>query len=594
MKDLLVSYRHTFGLCWKIAPAVTVVNLLLIALTSGAVTLTALAQRFLIDAAGIGTTAAVVTAAGLGVLAHAGNFLLWRVQGEVNQDLTVRVARELDLEVLSLSAAIPTLEHLERPEFLDRVTNLRRGTASLARALWWGASLVGTLLSVGASIWLLAAVHPALPLLAGCVVPLLLLTHRGDRHRRLVRDRTAESERHERALHELCLRPEPAKELRIAGTGPELSDRAGRLWDETTRQLARARLRTAGYEAVGWLILTAALGAALLLMVDLHGSGQAGIGDVVLVITLATALSGQIDRVLNSFTMVSDGGHVTGHYLWLKEYARARPAGELPAPAELSGGISLRRVSFSYPGTTSQVLRNMDLELRAGSIVAIVGLNGTGKTTLIKLLTGLYRPGSGTIAADGIPLADMAPGQWANRCAGVFQDFAKLQLLARENVGVGDLPRLDDPDAIADAVTRAAADSVVAGLPDRLDTQLGTLFQGVDLSHGQWQRLALARGIMRARPLLLILDEPTAALDPQVEHELFEQFAAEAREAAAAHGTISVLVSHRFSTVHMADHIVVLDDGRVSEQGSHTDLLAAGGRYAHLFTAQATAYAREP
>jgi ATP-binding cassette, subfamily B, bacterial len=157
-------------------------------------------------------------------------------------------------------------------------------------------------------------------------------------------------------------------------------------------------------------------------------------------------------------------------------------------------------------------------------------------------------------------------------------------------VGVGDLERLDDSSAIESAVTRAGADAVVASLPDRLDTQLGLLFQGADLSYGQWQKLALARGVMRRRPLLLVLDEPTSALDPQAEHELFEHFTAQAQDAAKVQGAITVIVSHRFSTVNMADLIVVIESGHIVERGTHAHLLASAGRYAQLYRAQADAY----
>ncbi|GIE95464.1 ABC transporter ATP-binding protein [Paractinoplanes rishiriensis] len=582
-------FRHTLALCWRVAPVVTVLNVLLIAVMSGAAVLTAASQRMLIDGAQSGTTGAVVVAAGLGVLAHAGSFLLGRIQGELNQDLTVRVGRELDLEVLTQAASIPTLEHLERPDFLDRVTNLRRGTMPLVRSVWAGAGLIGTTLGLVASAWLLTEIHPALPLLAGFSVPLLILIARGARHRERVRDRTAESDRHERRLHQLCLTPEPAKELRIAGSGPELSRRASRLWEHITGEIVRSRLYAGGLEAIGWVLLFAALGVSLLLVLGLWREGRATVGDVVLLITLITSLSGQIERLVGNYSMMAEGGHVSGHYRWLREHG-ARAAGTRPAPRALSDGIGLRGVSFTYPGTPEAVLDGIDLDLPAGTTTALVGLNGAGKTTLVKLLTGMYRPDTGTVLIDGVPLDDIDPREWARCGGGVFQDFARLEMLARENVGVGDLDRLDDPAAVRDAVDRAGAGAVADGLPEGLDSQLGTQFQGTELSYGQWQKLALARGVMRRRPLLLVLDEPTSALDPQAEHELFVRFTEQAREAAAAHGAITVIVSHRFSTVNMADQIVVVENGRISERGTHAGLLAAGGRYAGLYRSQAAAY----
>ena len=229
--------------------------------------------------------------------------------------------------------------------------------------------------------------------------------------------------------------------------------------------------------------------------------------------------------------------------------------------------------------------------------MAIVGENGAGKTTLVKLLCRLYPPTDGRILVDGLDLARMPADQWRLRIAGAFQDFLRFELKARHTVGVGDLPRLDDDTAVVAAVDRAGADDVIARLAAGLETQLGTTWpDGVEVSFGQWQKLALARGFMRDRPLLLVLDEPTAALDAETEHALFDRYAAAARggksngEAERADGRITILVSHRFSTVRMADLIVVLDGARVVEVGSHDELLAKGGQYAELHGIQAAAY----
>jgi ATP-binding cassette subfamily B protein len=209
----------------------------------------------------------------------------------------------------------------------------------------------------------------------------------------------------------------------------------------------------------------------------------------------------------------------------------------------------------------------------------------------VKLLCGLYTPGSGRILVEGAPLARMPQATWRLRLAGAFQDFFKFEFLAQQSVGVGDVPRVDDRPAVAAAVGRAGAGDVVEHLPGGLDTQLGPTWPGgVEISFGQWQKLALARGFMRERPLLLVLDEPTAALDAETEHALFERYAAAARGGPVAGGGITILVSHRFSTVRMADFIVVLDGARVVEQGTHDALLAQGGQYAELYGIQAAAY----
>jgi ATP-binding cassette subfamily B protein len=230
--------------------------------------------------------------------------------------------------------------------------------------------------------------------------------------------------------------------------------------------------------------------------------------------------------------------------------------------------------------------------LPAGSVVAIVGENGAGKTTLVKLLAKMYEPSSGSIFLDDTPLARVPAGEWRKRLAGAFQDFFRFEFRARHSVGLGDVPRLDDPVSVANAVERAGAGDVVARLHSGLDTQLGPTWpSGVELSFGQWQKLALARGFMRDEPLLLVLDEPTAALDAETEHALFERYAAALRCVGAAEsGRITILVSHRFSTVRMADLIVVLDGARLVEVGSHEQLMARRGQYSELYGIQAASY----
>jgi ATP-binding cassette subfamily B protein len=237
-------------------------------------------------------------------------------------------------------------------------------------------------------------------------------------------------------------------------------------------------------------------------------------------------------------------------------------------------------------------------------LTAIVGPSGCGKSTLLSTLGALDTPTTGQIFVDDQPLGRMRADEWRTRLAGAFQDFFRFEFQARHTVGVGDVPRLDDDPAVVTAVNRAGADDVIARLTSGLETQLGSTWpDGVEVSFGQWQKLALARGFMRDEPLVLVLDEPTAALDAETEHALFERYAAAAQngergaaQRSAGHsaldrrGRITILVSHRFSTVRMADLIVVLDGARVVEVGSHADLLARGGQYAELYGIQAAAY----
>jgi ATP-binding cassette subfamily B protein len=317
---------------------------------------------------------------------------------------------------------------------------------------------------------------------------------------------------------------------------------------------------------------------------------------VALVLGLGGQLNMHLGQLVSNLSWLMRTQSAIQRLVWLRDYAAAsRRASEPGAPADvpprLHSGIDLRDVAFSYPGTERAVLQKVNVHLPAGSTVAIVGDNGAGKTTLVKLLSRMYEPTSGTILVDGVDLQKLPVDGWRRRLAAGFQDFARLQLVTRESVGVGDLTRLDEDSTIYGALERAAASDLREVLPSGLDTQLGRYFEGgLDLSLGQWQKVALGRAMMRERLLLLLLDEPTASLDAPTEHALFEHFAVAARDYAAASGAITILVSHRFSTVRMADLILVISGGEVVESGSHAELVQRGGLYAELYGLQAAAY----
>ncbi|HEX2185769.1 MAG TPA: ATP-binding cassette domain-containing protein [Chloroflexota bacterium] len=273
------------------------------------------------------------------------------------------------------------------------------------------------------------------------------------------------------------------------------------------------------------------------------------------------------------------------------------PGTKPPAPAPWRRGLELRGVSFTYPGSERPVLRELSFAIRPGQAVALVGENGAGKTTLVKLLARLYDPTEGEILVDGTDLRAYDLGSWRRRLAVVFQDFVRFNLPARENIGLGQVQHVEDLALVQAAAERGGAAPLIACLPLGYDTMLGRRFaaaghDGVDLSGGEWQKVALARAFMRALPSLpeeagaqlLILDEPTAALDARAEHDLFLRF----RE--LTRGRATLLISHRFSTVKLADRIVVLEQGRIIEAGTHAELLALGGTYADLYEKQAARY----
>ncbi|MFY1691176.1 ABC transporter ATP-binding protein [Plantactinospora sp. WMMB782] len=550
----------------------------------------ALSQRWLVDNVH-GAALGVAVAVAVGALAYTVQFGSGALVGPLRVYLMQRVDVTLAEEVLAAGARIPTVAHLESREFLDRLERLRTGTWALATLPWSVAGTLAASISLLSSVLLLAGVSPVVALLALLAVPPLLAGRWAVRATAAAQDACAERRRRERQLHQLCVRPEPAKELLVAGSAREIGRRADELWREIVRIEAIGRLKALAWRVLGWSCFAAGYLGALLFSASLVRRGQASVGDVVLVVSLATYLQFQIGIVVWSTTRVAEAGRILDHYHWLHEYAEAQPGGVRPAPDALARGITLDGVCFRYPGAVVDTLRDVNVRLAAGSTVALVGANGAGKSTLVKLLTGMYQPTGGEIRLDDQPLCAIDPERWRARMSGVLQDFARFQFRARETVGVGHLECLHDRRAVAAAVTDAGADAVVAGLPHGLDTLLGATLQGVEPSVGQWQKLALARALMRPAPLLTVLDEPTAALDPQAEYDLYLHFTRMAKRSAAETGGITLLVSHRFSTVRTADLILVLADGRLVECGRHDELMAANGDYATLYRLQADAYA---
>jgi ATP-binding cassette subfamily B protein len=337
---------------------------------------------------------------------------------------------------------------------------------------------------------------------------------------------------------------------------------------------------------------------AIVALVLRAAHGSASPGAVVEVVSLLRRAQRQVTGATTSAGSFATASATANRLLWLEDYvAENSVTDDEEVPTELTAGIEFEHVSFEYPGQDEAALRDISLTLKAGRTVAIVGENGAGKSTLIKLLTGMYRPSSGRITVDGQDLAAIAPQRWRTATTGAFQDYVRFLMTLGAGVGAGDLPRADDREVVLSAVRRAGAGEMVEGTADRppelsegLDTLLGPYIGGRQLSGGQWQRLALARGLMRDRPLLIVLDEPTASLDAPSEAALFERYREASRRLGKANGAITVLVSHRFSTVHMADTIVVMTDGKVAEAGDHATLMTSGGLYAELFTLQAAGY----
>ncbi len=504
-----------------------------------------------------------------------------RVQRRFRDQVTIA----LESHVARLQASVATIEHHERPEYLDRLAVLRNQVFVLDHMYMSLFTTGGWILRLGVTLALLVAIHPALALIAVFALPTVLASTWRPGAERAAEERGASANRLARHLFDVATTAAPGKEVRVTRIGARLVADRRAAWERWYRPVAGARWGSAAWHALGWATFGGAYVGAVAFVASIRANAP---GDVLLVLAAGARLSAYVGAT------VGEIGFLRGIWLdgsrrlaWLEDYVASivRHA-DAAVPERLTDGIRFEHVSFAYPGTDRLVLDDVSLHLPPRSVVAIVGENGAGKTTLVKLLCQMYRPTGGRILVDGIDLARLPPEAWRMRLAGAFQDFHKFEFTLLRSVGVGDVPRVDDRAAVAAAVERGGAADVAAGLTAGLDTQLGPTWpEGVDLSFGQWQKLALARGFMRDTPLVLVLDEPTAALDAETEHALFERYAAAARGEG-----VTILVSHRFSTVRMADLIVVVDGARVVEAGTHEALVAARGQYAELYGIQAAAY----
>jgi ATP-binding cassette subfamily B protein len=541
-----------------------------------------------------------LAALALGISAAA-TWLLRTISTRVQRRFRDKITIALEAHVARLQASVPTIAHQERPDYLDRLSVLRNQVFVLDHMYMSLFSTCGWILRLGVTIALLISIHPALALLAVFAVPTVLTSTWRPAVERAAQERGAPYSRLARHLFQTATTATPGKEVRVLGIGQRLATERRRAWENWYGPISSVRWGTAVWHVLAWAVFGFAYVGAVVFVSSYLRSPA---GDVLLVLAAGSRLSAYIGATVGEIGFLRgiwmDGSR---RLAWLEDYANSFAASaDLAVPARLARGIRFEHVSFSYPGTERLVLDNVSLDLPAGAVVAIVGENGAGKTTLVKLLSKLYEPTAGRILIDDADLGRMPAVEWRTRLAGAFQDFFRFELRARHTVGLGDVPRAENELAVMAAVGRAGAEDVVGRLKAGLETQLGPTWpEGVEVSFGQWQKLALARGFMRDDPLLLVLDEPTAALDAETEHALFERYAAAAHAGrrngsgpsdagGASNGRITILVSHRFSTVRMADLIVVLDGARLAEVGTHEQLMAKGGPYSELYTIQAAAY----
>jgi ATP-binding cassette subfamily B protein/ATP-binding cassette subfamily C protein len=500
--------------------------------------------------------------------------------------LRVQLGQKVNLMILEKAQTFSLLQ-FEDSAFYDKLVRVRRDASTRPLGLVTkGLGLTQNLISLVSFAVLLVHFSPwaLLILVLGALPVFFAETHFSGNAFRLFQRRAPET-RHQNYLESLLSHEAHTKEVKLFGMAPLLLQRYR---DNFMRLYAEDRRLTVRRDAWGFvlgLLGTAAFYVAYAWVVLDTVRGQTTLGQMTMYLVLFKQGQVAITASLSAIAgLYEDGLYLSDLYEYL-EVPVAPKRGTLKAGACPGDGLRCERLGFRYPGAAHPTLSDISLHLKHGMSLALVGENGSGKTTLIKLLTRLYAPDEGRILLDGSDLQDWDEQALHQRIGVIFQDYIRYQMTVGENLGVGDVDAFDDQDRWRDAATQGIAAEFIERLSNGYHTQLGRWFVGgQELSGGQWQKLALSRAYMRRGADLLMLDEPTAALDAAAEAAVFEHF----RE--YAKGRMTLLISHRFSSVRNADHIIVLDQGRILEQGTHAQLMAGGGRYASLFNIQARGY----
>lgn len=580
------------GLAFRVAPVATVFAMIVGPLSALSGPLAGIAIKYLIDGARVADWPMMQWALGGLVVALCGFYVLDLIAWQLCLDLEDRTTEAVEKEIVELATGMQDLGLFELEESVNRLEHLRQQGWMLGRAMYilpmqWS-GLVRAVFTLG----LLGSIHPLLLLLPLFSIPLVLIESRAERAARDAERDTMPFERRSKTFFDFWLRPAAAMEARIFGVQPWLRESERALADQAWVPRRATESRNARKIALGWLVFGAGTLGGMALVLSSVLAGALTLGTLLLAIGLVSQVSGSVSSMVGAATWTQRLFRLSDDLLWLR--TRGALVKDEPGAHILAGDISVDGLSFRYAGAERDAVSDLSLTLKAGSVVALVGENGSGKTTLVKLLCGFYEPAKGCISVGKERFVPAGRSGWWTRVSAAFQDAFKFEFLTRETVQVGDLNSGGNPDAVTRAMEQAGATALQQSLPQGLETQLGSRWPGgVELSGGQWQQLALARGLMRPAPALRVFDEPSASLDPRREHALFVRQAEAARRARASAGTITVFVTHAFSTVSMADLIVVMDLGRIRESGTHAELMKQGGLYAELYTTQLRAHAVE-
>lgn len=578
--------RGSLSIVWNASRAALIASIVI--QLSGALLLAAQvwAVKLVIDALLNAEAAGLGSAIGpIALLASATALatLIGALQTSVNRYLGERVGQRMLTEVLAAAGDVD-LVHFESPAFYDSLKRVQANASSapfqVTQSLIAIIGSAATTLSVGAS--LVVIYPPLLLLLVLGGVPLYLLRRVVSRRNfQFAVDQTP-NQRLRGYLTYLQADRVAAQEIRAFDLSEPLLRRFAGAYRSYLAALKTHLKAIAGITLLGNIATALVLAAALLAVGWLVATGRTSVAAAGAAVVAIRLLQGQIQTLYAGMQQIFESGLFLDdvHAFMDLAVAARRSTGIRPVPAAFDA-LAADHVTFRYPNAEQAALDDVSVTIRPGEVIALVGENGSGKTTLAKLLAGLYAPSAGSVTWDGVPLRELNPAELRARIAVIFQDFVRYAFSARDNIA----PRGDGTEGgVMHAAEAAGATATIAALPDGLDTTLSRMFRGgVELSGGQWQRIAIARAYYKDAPLV-ILDEPSAALDPRAEYELFQTLRA------TLQGRSALFISHRFSTVTAADRILVLDHGRVAEQGTHAELIAAGGQYAELFRLQAEAY----
>jgi ATP-binding cassette subfamily B protein len=514
-----------------------------------------------------------------------------RTLGLIRQLLSARMGADLNSAILEKALGLE-LSFFENAEFYDKLTRARREASSRPLALVSDCFLLAQNLVtlLGYSAFLTAFSAWVLPVLFVATIPATLAEMHYSKLTFRVRNWRSPDTRRLLYLEHVLANDEHVKEVKLFGIGPLLLERYRNFAQTFYQEDKRLALRRAAFTQLLGVVGVAAFYATYAWMALAAARGHISVGALTLYVVSLRQGQQTFQSVLSGIGNVYEHNLYMSNlfaYLGLPSRSPTKAAGEVPHTIEPQqrGAIRFEDVGFRYPGANDWALRHVDIDIAPGESIALVGENGAGKTTFVKLLTGLYQPTEGRIFIDGRELSAYPEDELRRRFAVIFQDFNQYQFRVRENVGLGSVHHLEDLPRIERAVERGGAKELVAALPGGLEHPLGNWFEkGSELSGGQWQKLALARAFMREEASILILDEPTAALDAKAEHAVFQHFRDLSR------GRTSIIISHRFPTVRMADRILVIEQGHVVESGSHDALMAQRGRYAGWFDLQAAGY----